>query len=311
MNHLARLLWNSRFEKRLTLTAIARGVGYSVSKGTRKYLEWERGEEYPEEEKLHELVRVMELDPKEVQKAVERDRRDYEKRRDEPIHMVFPVRLVPCAHANAEVPKEACLKISTRNKRKISSYGYDPDISAEKREEEIKVLCQHFEVILKNFKKILENEQYFFCQIGAAFLSIPFIRPDGPIPLGVLVLLWQKRKLIKKCPDCGGKVYVFGAGGSPFSGTHSWWGICRRCSIEKSQRSGSDFHVIFAPIMEMLKKYPNKPIIKKGKRQYFSWKHGLTGETTPDIIIKEKVEGVDIKTLIKELTHAEQPGTKG
>ena len=151
MNHLARLLWNSRFEKRLTLTAIARGVGYSVSKGPRKYLEWERGEEYPEEETLHELVRVMELDPKEVQKAVERDRRDYEKRRDEPIHMVFPVRLVPCAHANAEVPKEACLKISTRNKRKISSYGYDPDISAEKREEEIKVLCQHFEVILKNF----------------------------------------------------------------------------------------------------------------------------------------------------------------
>ena len=56
-------------------------------------------------------------------------------------------------------------------------YGYAPDTPAEKRIEEIKVLCEHFEVILKNFTKILENEQYFFCQIGAAFLSMPWIGP--------------------------------------------------------------------------------------------------------------------------------------
>lgn len=193
---------------------------------------------------------------------------------------------------------------------KISSYGYAPDTPAEKRMEEIKVLCEHFEVILKNFKKILENEQYFFCQIGAAFLSMPWIGPDGPIPLGVLVLLWQKRKLIKKCPDCGGKVYVFGAGGSPLSGTHGWWGVCRICAGKKSQRGGSGFRIIWMPIQEMLKKYPNKSIVKKGKRPYFTWRHGLTGETTPDIIIKEKVQGVDIKTLIEELNYAGL-GTQG
>jgi len=31
MTHLANFLWNSRFEKRLALTAIARCVGYSAS----------------------------------------------------------------------------------------------------------------------------------------------------------------------------------------------------------------------------------------------------------------------------------------
>jgi hypothetical protein len=285
MTHLGKLLWNSRFEKRITCYTIARGMGYTnMNKGARKYLRWERGEGYPEKEELNTLTQVMKLDRKQVQKAVERDRRDYEPQRDELIHMFFPVRLVPCGHADSEVPKEASLKISTRrNKGKISSYGYAPNISAENREEEMKVVCENFEVILKNFKRILENEQFFFCQIGAAYLAMPWIGPDGPIPLGVLVLLWQKRKLIKKCPDCGGNVYVFGASGSPLSGDHSWRGVCRRCAGEKSQRGGNGFHLIWMPIREMLRE--------------------LTGETTPDIIIKEKVQGVDIKTLIEELNY--------
>ena len=192
---------------------------------------------------------------------------------------------------------------------KIVSYGYTPDSPAEERIGETEVLCQNFEVILKNFSIILENERYFFCEIGTAFLSIPYIGPGGQIPLGVLVLLSQKGDIIKKCPDCGGKAYILGAGGSPLSGTHSWWGICPKCGKTKSQRGGSGFSSIFMPINEMLKKYPNKSIIKKGKRQYFTWKDGLTGEATPDIIIKEKIQGADIKTLIKELTQAEQQRT--
>lgn len=303
MTHLGKLLWKSRFEKRNTCYTIARGMGYTnTNKGARKYLRWERGEDYPEKEQLEQLVRVMKLNPKGVEEAVGLDKREYEPHRDEPIHVFFPLRIVPCADDDSEGPKEASLKIGTRkNKGKIGSYGYDPHISAENREEEMKVVCENFEVILENFKRIVENEQYFFCQIGAAFLSMPWIGPDGPIPLGALVLLWQKGKLIKKCPDCGGNVYVFGAGGSPLSGAHSWWGVCRRCAGEKSQRGGNGFHTIWMPIREMLVEYPNKPIVKKGKRQYFTWGQGLTGEATPDIIIKEKVHGVNIKTLIQEL----------
>jgi hypothetical protein len=303
MTHLGELLWNSRLKKKITCYTIARGMGYTnTNKGARKYLRWERGEDYPEKEELDKLIQVMKLNLKEVEEAVERDKRGYEPQRDEPIHIFFPARVVPCADDDSEVPKEVSLKIS-RNKGKIGSYGYGPHISAENRQEEIKVVCENFEVILKNFKRIVENEQYFFCQIGAAYLSTAWIGPDGPIPLGALVLLWQKGKLIKECPDCGGNVYVFGAGGSPLSGTTSWWGVCRRCAGWKSQRRGIGFGTICVPIREMLVEYPNKPIVKKGKRQYFTWGQGLTGETTPDIIIKEKVHGVDIKTLIEELKH--------
>jgi hypothetical protein len=176
MTHLSKLLWKSRLKKKITCYTIARGMGYTnTNKGARKYLRWERGEGYPEKEELDKLIQIMKLNPKQVQKAVERDKRDYETQRDEPIHMLFPLRLVPCGHADSEVPKEASLKISTRrNKGKISSYGYDPHISAENRREEMKVVCENFEVILKNFKRIVENEQYFFCQIGAAYLSMPF-----------------------------------------------------------------------------------------------------------------------------------------
>ncbi len=105
MTRLSKLLYKSRFEKGLTLGEIARGLGYSVNKGTRKYLEWERGEEYPEEEKLRELIRVMELDPKEVKKAVEQDRRDYEKWLDEPIPMTLVVRIMPAVYADVKVPE--------------------------------------------------------------------------------------------------------------------------------------------------------------------------------------------------------------
>ncbi|MFX0195845.1 MAG: hypothetical protein ACFFCW_06970, partial [Candidatus Hodarchaeota archaeon] len=45
VTHLGKLLWKSRFEKRITCYAIARGMGYTnTNKATRKYLRWERGE---------------------------------------------------------------------------------------------------------------------------------------------------------------------------------------------------------------------------------------------------------------------------
>lgn len=80
MTRLSKLLWKSRFEKGLTLREIARGLGYSVSKGVRKYLGWERENKCPEKEELDRLIQVMGLDPKQVEKAVEQDRRDYQKR---------------------------------------------------------------------------------------------------------------------------------------------------------------------------------------------------------------------------------------
>jgi len=187
----------------------------------------------------------------------------------------------------------------------LYSYGYTPNTKAEERKKEMEYLCRNFGIILKNFNTVLENENYFFCEIGNAFLSMPYIAAGGHIPLGVLVLLWKEGNLIRKCPSCDGKLYVMGCGGSPLSGSCNWWGICCTCREEKSQEGDSGFSSFFVPVHRMMKRYLNESIIQKGKRQYFSWKDGLAGETTPDIIIKEKTKGVNVKTLIKELPELE------
>jgi hypothetical protein len=105
MTHLSRLLWKSRWKKRITLEEIARGLGYSVSKGTRKYLAWERGEQYPEKQQLQQLIKVMKLNRKQVERTVEYDRSDYEKWLDEPIPMTLVVRIIPGVYASPKVPE--------------------------------------------------------------------------------------------------------------------------------------------------------------------------------------------------------------
>lgn len=106
MTSLARLLWNFRFKNKITCAVIARGLGYrNVNKGARKYLQWERAEGYPEEKQLQQLIRVMKLDPKEVEKAIEQDQRDYEKWLDEPIPITLVVRLMSCVYVDVDVPE--------------------------------------------------------------------------------------------------------------------------------------------------------------------------------------------------------------
>lgn len=106
MTHLANLLWESRFKKRITCNVIARGIGYvNTNKGVRKYLRWERGEEYPEEEQLNQLIQVMKLDPIEVEKAVTQDLRDYERWLDEPVPMTLVVRMMAGFYVDVKVPE--------------------------------------------------------------------------------------------------------------------------------------------------------------------------------------------------------------
>jgi len=181
----------------------------------------------------------------------------------------------------------------------LVSHGYIPKDDC--RAAETFLFCANFQLILKNFDRILKNEKYFFCEFGDAFLSMPYIGPDGPISIGILLMLWQRGDLIEVCPECGGDVYIRGAGGSPLSGTHTYWGSCVKCRKNKVFHGESGFASIWNPIRELLKKYPNKTVIKEGKRKYFSWRDGLAGETTPDEIIKERVQAVELETLINEL----------
>lgn len=192
---------------------------------------------------------------------------------------------------------------------KLGSSGYAPNPSrGEQRQRENEALGQNLKLILAHSAEILRNERYFYCYFGTAFLSVPYIWPDGPIPLGVLITLWQRGEFVDKCRECGGRVYMIGLGGSPLSGSHSWWGRCAECGRHQDG-SRKTFREIWEPLRELLIQHLNEPVIQRGKRPKFSWSKGLVGETTPDIVIKPRVEGVSLATLIEELEQKDrEPG---
>lgn len=64
-----------------------------------------------------------------------------------------------------------------------------------------------------------------------------------------------------KCSHCGGEVYIIGAGGSPLSGMHSFWGYCSKCGKKESGRK-STFGELWHPVVEMKEKFPNEAKIK-------------------------------------------------
>jgi hypothetical protein len=173
------------------------------------------------------------------------------------------------------------------------------DRPAETKEAESKLFAENLGLILDKAQVIIDTPRYFFCTFDSAFISVMFVH-GGMIPLGVLSLLWQKGNLRAACRHCGGEVYIYGTGGSPLSGSHSAWGCCLACG-KYNRVQVEHFSEIWAPLAEAIRDNPNEAVIEKGKRPKFSWSKGLEGETTPDKVIKAKVEAVTLAQLIKEL----------
>lgn len=142
----------------------------------------------------------------------------------------------------------------------------------QEQEAENKLFCENLRLIIESFDTILKREEFFFCEFGSAFLSMAYIAKGGPIPLGVLISLWQDGDFIDKCSHCGGEVYIIGAGGSPLSGGHSFWGYCGQCGNKQSGKK-STFGELWHPVDEMKKKFPNEA----------------------------KIQGVKLETLIEKL----------
>ena len=184
------------------------------------------------------------------------------------------------------------------------SYGYSPPNDPEDRvarEVEEALLCEYLPLILANSERILETPRYFFCQISAAWLSSIWVYGGGPIPLGVLLLLWDAGEMRFECPSCGSSLYAIGVAGSILSGSGSAWGVCAGCRT--AQRvTKYRFGRPISAVGKLLPRYRNEPIIEKGKQPRFDWKDGLTGESTPDRVLVPAVEAVDLWELICELT---------
>lgn len=184
------------------------------------------------------------------------------------------------------------------------SYGYGPQVDLEAsraRQEEDEFLRQHLSVILANSDRILETPRYFFCRLGAAYMSSLWIfGGGGPIPLGVLLLLWKADKMIFECPGCGSHFYAVGISGSILSGCGAAWGPCLDCNQRQSIRRDHMGETILA-VGPLLRIHRNESVIEKGKQPRFDWKEGFVGESTPGRMIVPAVEPVGFRTLIAEL----------
>ena len=191
------------------------------------------------------------------------------------------------------------------------SYGHSPQNDPEAiraRQEEDELLRQHLPVILANSDRILETPRYFFCRLRTAYMSSLWIfGGGGPIPLGVLLLLWKAGEMIFECPGCGGHFYAVGISGSILSGCGSAWGPCLNCNQRQHIRRDHMGETILA-VGPLLRIHRNESVIEKGKQPRFDWKEGLVGESTPDRVIVPAVEPVDLRTLIAELGGSELEG---
>jgi hypothetical protein len=154
---------------------------------------------------------------------------------------------------------------------KLVSYAYRPQGDAKSRRKEMEILRRGFPLILRNLGRILMTPRFFFCQLQSAYSWTFWFGPGGPIPLGILVLLWEDGKMIHGCPECGGRFHAVGVGGS-FSGG-SVWGLCADCGYVGKFSSRSWLQGFLA-VARLLPLYKNEPIIENGKRPRFDWKDG-------------------------------------
>ena len=172
--------------------------------------------------------------------------------------------------------------------------------SEEDRHKEKGMLCNNLQLIMDNADYILSTPELFYCKLNIAYLGICYVGRPGHIPLGVLVTLWKKGELIEQCPECSGPLYIFQSLGIPLSGSNSSMGACTRCK-KTHKINAESFGDIFGPINEMMKKHRNKEVVIQGSRPVFNWGKGIIGEYTPDEIVKDKIHGVNLETLVSKL----------
>lgn len=171
-------------------------------------------------------------------------------------------------------------------------------VSKEEEALEVNLIAKNLKLILNNSEKILKNDKYFYCQLKLAFIG-GTLTGVGLLPLGVLLLLWQKKEFIDTCGKCGGTVYLLGAAGSSLSDCHKHWGICSQCADFSRQHRALRLYP--SNYYELLRKYENVEIIHRGKRKRFDWGKGIAGEDEPDTIMKHRVVGVTLTELIEYL----------
>jgi|PersoiStandDraft_1058852.scaffolds.fasta_scaffold07766_1 hypothetical protein len=191
-----------------------------------------------------------------------------------------------------------------RRSGRFAFIGYAPDAAPEESISEGLLWREGLSRILANADLILEKPEYFYCQPVDAYLSSPYFG-GGPIPLGVLIHLWEDGVMLDDCPGCGGRLYA--VGGCWMFSYYSLLGVCRDCGEwqkacgSHSSRQERGFPEFMFTAKELLKTFRNEPVIERGKRRRFDWAEGLVGEETPDRTVRPAAEGIDLETLFELL----------
>lgn len=174
-----------------------------------------------------------------------------------------------------------------------------PGCGPEETRDELEMLRDNLDRILEQADIILETPEKFHCLLHAAHFGLT-TGPNWQIPLGVLILLWREGKLITTCPHCAGKTHILRAGGSPFSGANTSTGICINCKEIVTGRL-ADFPDVWQPLLEMRTKYRNYQKVLRKRTRVFSWKEGVSGVETPEVVLQNAVQGISLKSLVRGL----------
>ncbi len=182
-----------------------------------------------------------------------------------------------------------------------------PEESDAERAQNMQLFCDNLKLILANADLVMERPEFFYIrhswmQIGGIYVG------SKNIPLGVLLKLWQSGKWLGDCPDCGGKAYIYEAGGSPLSGSHYRHAVCPVCREIVYSKHGEAFTVLMKPAFDLCDRYSRKQKILRTQGPRFSWSKGVVGEKVPDKILEDVVQPVSLAEMIELLKRKQEGG---
>jgi len=90
-------------------------------------------------------------------------------------------------------------------------------------------LIDSFSLLSNYYDEILDNPELYYVPVNEIRFGSS-ITGSTKLFLGDLLTLWQDEPWHTTCPKCNSQsLFIFGAGGSPLSGSGSAWGVCKKC----------------------------------------------------------------------------------
>ncbi len=120
-------------------------------------------------------------------------------------------------------------------------------------------LVDSFPLLSKYYDEILDNPELYYVPINEIHFGSS-ITGSTKLFLGDLLTLWQDEPWHTTCPKCNSQsLFIFGAGGSPLSGSGSAWGVCKKC--RENIGGVRPFGKFFGAVLS-LKKHPRPKQVK-------------------------------------------------